>query len=313
MTKISSLAVAILLGLCLLVPPAQAQLARTFVSSLGNDANDCGRLTPCRTFQIAHNNTLPAGEITVLDPGGYGAVTITKGISIINDGVGEAGALVSGGLNGITINAGANDRITLRGITVKGIGFGGGNGIVFQSGRFLSIENCVVRNLTGTAQNQFIGYGIIFNSNSASELAVSNTVVTDNEGHGISVVPSFNARVLFSSVQVYKNGLHGIVLATNGALVQGTADNSISSFNGFSGFAVEGNGPTSLMVSRSVATSNGTAFSHLSGSGTLRVSRSNIAYNNATWTGSVASYGDNDVRGNGDGDIAAPLGIVTKK
>src|SRR5215475_8085084 len=203
MTKISSLAVAILLGLCLLVSPAQAQLARTFVSSLGNDANDCGRLTPCRTFQIAHNNTLPAGEITVLDPGGYGAVTITKGISIINDGVGEAGALVSGGLNGITINAGANDRITLRGITVKGIGFGGGNGIVFQSGRFLSIENCVVRNLTGTAQNQFIGYGIIFNPNSASELVVSNTVVTDNEGHGISVVPNPNfvvngARVTFS-------------------------------------------------------------------------------------------------------------------
>jgi len=203
MAKTTSLAIAVLLCLSFHIVPAQAQFARTFVSSLGNDGNDCNRLTPYRTFQRAHDQTLALGEITVLDPGGYGAVTITKGISITNDGVGEAGALVSGGLNGITINAGPNDRVTLRGMTIKGIGFGGGNGIVFQSGRFLSIENCVIRNLTGTAQNQFIGYGIIFNPNSASELVVSNTVVTDNEGHGISVVPNPNfvvngARVTFS-------------------------------------------------------------------------------------------------------------------
>src|SRR5262244_3002948 len=113
---------------------AQTQQARTFVSSFGNDANDCGRLTPCRTFQRAHDQTLSLGEVTVLDPGGYGAVAITKGISIINDGVGEAGVLVSGGLIGITINAGSADRVSLRGLTVKGIGFGGGNGIRYNSG-----------------------------------------------------------------------------------------------------------------------------------------------------------------------------------
>src|SRR5262249_9155782 len=73
-----------LIGLCLLIRPAEAQLARTFISSLGNDANDCQRLTPCRTFQGAHDKTLANGEITLLDPGGYGAVTITKAISIIN-------------------------------------------------------------------------------------------------------------------------------------------------------------------------------------------------------------------------------------
>src|SRR5262245_61723968 len=96
--------------------PAHAQLARTFVSAAdGNDVNDCNRNTPCRTFQAAHDKTLGSGEITVLDPGGYGAVTITKAISIINDGVGEAGVLVSGGLNGITINATAGvDAVSLR-------------------------------------------------------------------------------------------------------------------------------------------------------------------------------------------------------
>src|SRR3954454_7099140 len=113
--------VAMALGLGLPAGPAQAQLARTWVSSFGNDGNDCNRLTPCRTFQRAHDQTLTQGEITVLDPGGYGAVAITKGVSIINDGVGEAGLLVSGGLVGITINTGPNDRVSLRGLTVKGI------------------------------------------------------------------------------------------------------------------------------------------------------------------------------------------------
>src|SRR4051812_41224497 len=99
--KITSFAIALLLGLGLHIVPAQAQaqLARTWVSSLGNDGNDCNRLTPCRTFQRVHNQTLALGEIAVLDAGGYGAVTITKGISIINDGV-ERVAIFANGLRG---------------------------------------------------------------------------------------------------------------------------------------------------------------------------------------------------------------------
>ena len=128
---------------------AQAQLARTFVSAAtGNDANDCNRLTPCRTFQHAHDQTLANGEITVLDPGGYGAVMIDKAISIINDGVGEAGMLVSGGSAGVLVNAGAGESVSVRGLTVKGIGgFGVDNGIVFNSGGSFSVENCVVRDI----------------------------------------------------------------------------------------------------------------------------------------------------------------------
>jgi len=303
--------------------PARAQLARTFVSSLGNDGNDCNRLTPCRTFQRAHDQTLALGEITVLDPGGYGAVTITKGISIINDGVGEAGALVSGGLNGITINAGPNDRVTLRGITVKGIGFGGGNGIVFTAGRFLSVENCVIRNLTGTAQNQLIGYGIIFNPGTASELAVSHTVVTDNEGHGISVVPkagietAAKVRATFSSVQVYKNGIHGIVLAAQPPAfpdLMGAADNVVSANNGFSGFALEGPNGLSLVASRSVASGNGTAFSAVGISfGGITVGQSTVTGNVNAWTGRVFSYGDNYVSFNQNDPQPPPLGIIPRQ
>src|SRR5262249_49417128 len=87
MTKIRISLMAFAMLACLGAAPAQANLARTFVSPVnGNDANDCNRLTPCRTFQRAHDNTFDQGEITVLDPGGYGAVTITKSVSIINDG-----------------------------------------------------------------------------------------------------------------------------------------------------------------------------------------------------------------------------------
>jgi hypothetical protein len=81
-----SLLAAALLVLTLASVPAQAQQSRSFVSSFGNDANNCDRATPCRTFQGAHDKTNDLGEITVLDAGGYGAVTITKSILIVNDG-----------------------------------------------------------------------------------------------------------------------------------------------------------------------------------------------------------------------------------
>src|SRR5262249_50807496 len=139
---------------------------------------------PCRTFQGAHDKTLANGEITVLDPGGYGAVTITKSISIVNDGVGEAGMLVSGGGTGITVNAGASDAVNLRGLTIQGIGFGSGKGIVFNTGKSLSVEDCRVRNLITT-----IGDGIVFQPLNSSTLAITNTVVADNGATGVTMLP----------------------------------------------------------------------------------------------------------------------------
>ena len=96
MTKITPLTILAAL-LAAFMSPAHAQQARSFVSGLGSDTNapNCTRPAPCRTFQVAHDNPLAAGEITVLDAGSYGAVTINRAISIVNDGVGEAGALVS--------------------------------------------------------------------------------------------------------------------------------------------------------------------------------------------------------------------------
>src|SRR5437667_1735900 len=84
---------------------AHAQATRTWVSGVGDDANPCSRTAPCKTFAGAISKTAPGGEINVLDPGGFGAVTITKSITISSEGF-EAGVLVSG-TNGIIISGGS--------------------------------------------------------------------------------------------------------------------------------------------------------------------------------------------------------------
>src|ERR1700674_3515576 len=94
---------------------AQAQASRTWVSGVGDDANPCSRTAPCKTFAGAISKTANFGEIDVLDPGGFGALTITKSITIDAEGV-IAGVLVSG-TNGIVVSAGATDVVVIRGLT----------------------------------------------------------------------------------------------------------------------------------------------------------------------------------------------------
>lgn len=125
---------------------ASAQSARTFVSSNGSDSNSCSRQAPCRSFATAITKTAAGGEINTLDPGGYGPVTITKSISIVS-GLGEAGVLVPAGGTGITINAGPDDAINLRGLVIEGAGVGA-TGLRLNSAGSLTLTNCVVRGLT---------------------------------------------------------------------------------------------------------------------------------------------------------------------
>src|SRR3977135_110790 len=100
--------------------PASAQATRTWVSGVGDDANPCSRTAPCKTFAGAISKTAAAGEINVLDPGGFGAVTITKSITIRSDHI-EAGVLTNAG-NGIIVAAGATDQVVLEGLDFEGLG-----------------------------------------------------------------------------------------------------------------------------------------------------------------------------------------------
>jgi len=293
----------LVVAISLYVAPAQAQLARTFVSAAsGNDANDCSRLTPCRTFPGALGKTLAGGEITVVDPGGYGAVNIDKAISIVADGVGTAGVLVGGGGTGITINAGATDEITLRGLTVNGL-TGSFTGILFNTGRSLMIENCVIRNLGGT--------GILYQPNASSSLAVSNTLVADNGDNGIVVAPtgSGTVRAALNRVEAYSNSNMGIAVA--GTLSTGTlnatAVDSVAANNasvGFGVFSAAGQAATRFMVVRSVAANNVDRGMISSGTNAImRVGHSTITGNDigvaVIGAGQLWSFGDNNIIDNG--------------
>ena len=167
----------LVLAAALSASPAQAQNARSFVSGHGSDTNPCTLASPCRTFAQALNVTNAGGEIDALDPAGYGAMTITKAVSIVNDGVGTVGVIVPSGGTGITVNAGAGDAVSLRGLSIEGNGTGQ-TGIQFNTGKSLTVENCVIRHMTGD--------GIDFYSTTAtSALTASNSLVADNGNDGI--------------------------------------------------------------------------------------------------------------------------------
>src|SRR5258708_18987785 len=100
------------LSTALYAAPANAQATRTWVSGVGDDANPCSRTAPCKTFAGAISKTAAGGEINCIDPGGFGALTITKAITISCE-AGTAGVLVAG-TNGMTVAAGANDVVILK-------------------------------------------------------------------------------------------------------------------------------------------------------------------------------------------------------
>ena len=172
-----------------------AVLTRAYVSGTGNDSNPCTASMPCQTFQAALAETVAGGEIFVLDSANYGPVTINKAVTITSEGA-VAGILASSGI-GITISAGANDVINLRGLDVDGSNTGS-VGIQFSSGQSLNIQKSVIRNFTGS--------GINFAPSAASTLFVVDTTLIHNVSNGISLA---NARATgaLSRVNATNNGV----------------------------------------------------------------------------------------------------------
>src|ERR1700738_3806965 len=122
----------------------------------------------------AISKTATGGEIDALDPGGYGALTITKAITIDGGGGQVASVLVSG-TNGSNVNAGSGNVI-LRNLRINGIG-SGLNGVVFNSGTSLLVENC---DIFGFTQN---GINVVPSvSGVTSTLTVHNTMLYGNTG-----------------------------------------------------------------------------------------------------------------------------------
>ena len=126
---------------------ANAQATRTWVSGVGDDANPCSRTAPCKTFAGAISKTAPGGEISVLDPGGFGAVTITKALTLNGDGT--LAGILSSLTTAINVQAGANDVVYIRNISINGAG-SGLNGIRWTAGKALHVENCNIYGIGGS-------------------------------------------------------------------------------------------------------------------------------------------------------------------
>jgi len=176
------------LCLCLLLlaacSMAQAQATRTWVSGVGNDTNPCSRTAPCKTFSGAQSKTATGGEISVLDPGGFGTITITKALTI--DGTTVAGGVLAAGLSGITVNITTNlasDNVVLRHLVINGASSAGGfHGIRFLDGNSLVVEDCKIQNFTGS--------GISVTTAANSFVFVRNTVITNCTVGGVAITPT---------------------------------------------------------------------------------------------------------------------------
>ena len=285
--------------------PASAQATRTWVSGVGDDVNPCSRTAPCKTFAGAISKTAAGGEINCLDPGGFGAVTITKSITI--DCTGTIGSILNSAVNGIIVNDSATAspgsiEVILRGLSIDGAGFTPGlNGVRFISGASLTMRDMFIQNQRG--QN---GIAIVPSNN--MRFQAENVHVT-NGNVGIHIQPTGangQARAVLRNVRVDNNSSHGLNIDMNGATGGGAtsvvAEHSSFSRNGGTGVRVvtgAGTIPAFVMLTDSVSVNNiGTGLTTNGTGSTMRVAFTTITGNqgggvNPTSGGQIQSYGNN--------------------
>ncbi|MDD5269357.1 MAG: right-handed parallel beta-helix repeat-containing protein [Methylococcales bacterium] len=273
-----AIAIALLSLSCLVAAPARAASLVTFVSGKGTDTGICATAaTACRSFQFAVNQTTAGGQINALNPANYGGVTIAKAISI--SGVDGTGIDRSSG-DAITINAGPNDAVNLRHLTIDGLRIAQ-NGIVLNSGGALTINDCAVRN--------FANSGIVLVPTGRTKFLIGDTRVLDNSGTGLAIAPQGAGSVIGTLDHVAannnSNGISVTGFATRGAPIDVTAIDSTAT-NNFFGFGV---GPAGILrLAHSVATGNDTGVFINTGA-------------------AVESFGDNDIHGNRTNDVQGRL------
>jgi hypothetical protein len=295
--------------------PAQAQ--RVFVSATGSDANPCSFASPCRGFQHAHDVAPTHGEIDVLDPAGYGSVTITKSISI--QGHGFSGISVSSGATGITINAGPSDSVTLNGLIIDGA-HAGYDGIVFNSGGTLTVVDCVVQNFVQNGGQFNTGDGILIQPMAgAVKFNVINTTALSNAFVGIYYLPaSGGTATAIGAIDhvVAGDNQYGILLNTSfasGGGIVATISNSVTTGNSAAGLWFQANISASQSASVDNVSINGSNVG-IYGNGTPSVllGRSvitgNVTFgvNNNTNPNTFYTYGDNRINLNGT-DVGGPM------
>jgi hypothetical protein len=236
------------------------QATRTWVSGVGDDVNPCSRTAPCKTFAGAISKTATNGEINCLDPGGYGAVTITKSITI--DCSGTFGSILASGMpQGILVNISGNPSdphktVRLRGLSINGVGVNagvgtntGGNGIKIADAATVIVENVLI---AGFSQS-----GILVANSGDVKVVVSGSSIRNNTGGGISGNPTGTADITVSNSLLTQNGtaitagansifrLSGSTIAFNTAGLSAPAGKIFS----FKNNTIDGNGTNGVPTS----------------------------------------------------------------
>jgi hypothetical protein len=277
---------------------ANAQATRTWVSGVGDDANPCSRTAPCKTFAGAISKTAAGGEIDCLDPGGFGAVTITKGITI--DCGGFTGGILNAGTNGVIINAGVNDKIFLRNLSINGAG-SGLDGIRFLAGAQLSVHNCTIFGMTGD--------GIEVSKAATGEVYISSTYIT-NANRGIVLTNTTGFLTVFINDVIIANAATNGVEQTSNGIFTTIEDSSIVSAATNGVVISAGNGQ--INVARSEVNGSGNGVNAASNGSLIRIS-DNIFYNNGADVaiGAGATVASNTSNKTGPNSGAVPNGAIT--
>jgi hypothetical protein len=273
---------------------AQAQASRTWVSGVGDDANPCSRTAPCKTFAGAISKTAARGEINALDPGGFGAATITKAITI--DGGGTMASILAAGTNGIIINAAAADSVTIRNVSINGFGTGL-NGIRFIAGGTLHVENVTIFNFTQK--------GIDFQPGNNARLFVRDSSITGNAtagtGGGIFIKPAVGITSSSSIEDTWLDrNLFGL-RSEDGSTVTISRCTIVGNTNGV---LTVGNAVAANAAIESTVISSNVANGITSNGANATVSIANCSINNngtglGAGGGQIISRGGNRVFGNG--------------
>lgn len=288
-----------LIALSLLAPSlASAQATRTWVSGVGDDVNPCSRTAPCKTFAGAISKTATGGEINALDPGGYGAVTITKSITI--DGRGTNAHILAAGTSGVIVNAPAGSRINLRNLAINGVRNSTSPGI---SGVRILGSSSNVR-LDKVEIFGFATAGVDFAPATAGNrrLEIRRSSIHDNYGAGANGVgvwtrPSIagaNARTTIYDSSVDDNGKGIVADAALGSVRVTVKSTSIedNGNGGGTGQAIQAFGANSIVrISDNLITNN-------------------IFGPEALSSAQIISYGDNVI--SNDGAATGPTSTVPK-
>lgn len=285
---------------------------RTLVSARsGADVAGCGTpAAPCRSFQFAHDNTPAGGEIRAIDPGDYFPVRITKAISIVGASAGAAGVLaIPPGAEGITVSAGATDKVFLKNLLISDARQGAASGIHVKSAGSIVIANCVLRDVANfglfLGPNVPLTFTIVDTrleaatlrveptSNLAATGDISNvTIDVDRIANGIEIMSSTGpTTVSISDTRVSGASQAGIFIQAVFAPAIVSARNVVASNNGRD--ASPGGG---FVVYRSIGFA----------SAVLRLAHSvstGGAYGVVADAALVESYGDNNLRGNVNGAV----------